>query len=125
MTGWTYAQATGDLDHGPTYEGRGYSGHGPGVNKPALQNIVRVGPIPQGKWVIGAPRTDPHLGPLAFPLSPAPGTNAFGRSGFFIHGDNSLMNETGSEGCIVLGRAIREVIAAAVASGDNTLEVVA
>lgn len=120
---WTYTQANGDLDHDGVYEGRGYSGRGDGVNNPSMQNVYQTGPIPRGVWTIGAARNDPHLGPEVFPLTPAPQTNHFGRGGFFIHGDNSLMNDTGSEGCIVLGRSVRDAIALAVASGDDQLTV--
>jgi hypothetical protein len=118
---WSYEQKTGDLYRDGSYEGRGYSGHGAGVNNPALQNVQMVGPIPQGVWDIGTAMEHPHLGPLAMHLAPETGTQTFGRSGFFIHGDNSLMNETGSEGCIVLGRAIRQAIAD---SGDTRLTVI-
>jgi hypothetical protein len=44
----------------------------------------------------------------------------FGRSDFYIHGDNPALNYTASEGCIILARPIREQIAA---SGDNDLQV--
>lgn len=120
---WRFQQSTGDFWHDGEYEGRGYSGHGAGVNNPALQNVAQAGPIPVGLWKIASPITHPHLGILAFPLSPLHGTETFGRSGFFIHGDNSLLNMSGSEGCIILGRAIRAALAHDV--GDNTLEVVA
>jgi hypothetical protein len=30
--------------------------------------------------------------------------DTFGRGGFFLHGDNSLGNESASEGCIILSR---------------------
>ena len=117
---WTYRQSTGDLDHGVAYEGRGYSGHSPGVNNPAMEADPGVGPIPAGQWTIGTAFDHPHLGPLAMHLTPA-GFDPHGRSGFFIHGDNALGNESGSEGCIVLGRAIRQAIAD---SGDHQLTVI-
>jgi hypothetical protein len=44
-------------------------------------------------------------------LDPDPGNQMFGRDGFLIHGDNMAMNHTASEGCIILGRPIREQIA--------------
>jgi hypothetical protein len=46
----------------------------------------------------------------------------FGRSGFFIHGDNQAMNHTASEGCIILPHAARIAIAS---SGDRGLRVIA
>lgn len=35
-------------------------------------------------------------------LSPEPGTNAHGRGDFFIHGDNPAMNQSASQGCIII-----------------------
>jgi hypothetical protein len=46
----------------------------------------------------------------------------FGRDGFLIHGDNSAMNHTASEGCIILTRDIRQRISD---SGDTQLTVIA
>jgi hypothetical protein len=44
-----------------------------------------------------------------------------GRNGFLIHGDDSCRCNTGSWGCIVLDKKIREQIAA---SGDTDMRVV-
>jgi hypothetical protein len=46
----------------------------------------------------------------------------FGRFGFFIHGDSILNPGWASDGCVILGRMVRQRIAA---SGDPLLEVVA
>ena len=118
---WIYKQQSGDLYHNSSYEGAGYSGHSEGVNDPDMQSVTCIGPIPEGQWIIGPAQTRPPLGPIVFALSPCTGTDTFGRSSFFIHGDNSLMNDTGSEGCIVMGRAIRQAIAD---SGDTSLQVI-
>ncbi len=48
---------------------------------------------------------------MVMALDPDPGNQMFGRDGFLIHGDNMAMNHTASEGCIILGRPIREQIA--------------
>ena len=120
MTMWTYSQTSGDVEHDSVYEGRGYSGHGHGVNQPDLEDVARIGPIPRGVWAIGPAHDEPHLGPCVMALTPALGAYVFGRSGFFIHGDNSLMNDSGSEGCIVLGHSLRQAIAA---SSDRLLTV--
>jgi hypothetical protein len=118
---WTYKQSTGELDHNGAAIGAGYSGHGAGLNNPAMQNVHDVGPIPQGAWTIGPPRDPPdHLGPLAMPLTPSGDT--FGRSDFFIHGDNAQLNHSASDGCIILVREIRQQI---VDSLDSDLQVVA
>ena len=108
---WTYQQSTGFLTAPDgTFEGQGYSGHGDGLNNPAVEADQGIGPIPAGAWTIG-PAIDPpdHLGPMAMPLTPN-GFDPHGRSAFFMHGDNSLGNESASHGCIVMGRAIRQAV---------------
>ena len=113
-----YAQATGRLwlrDEATAEKaasmGRGYSGHPPYVNKTEAEGLVAAGPIPRGSYRLVGPFNHVRLGPVVFYLEPAKATNLFGRSGFFIHGDNSYGNQTASHGCIVLSRAIREKIA--------------
>lgn len=117
---WTYSQPTGELNHDGVFVGTGYSGTGVGRNNPAMQDVPNVGPIPQGVYSIGTERADPRLGPCIMPLSPASVTAAFGRSGFFIHGNNRADNA--SHGCIILGPAIRQQIAS---SPDRDLSVTA
>jgi hypothetical protein len=51
-----------------------------------------------------------HLGPVALPLTPDPGNEMFGRSAFFVHGDNAQMNHSASCGCIILPREVRVLI---------------
>jgi hypothetical protein len=119
---WTYFQSTGNFvdEDGGTVD-IGYSGNGAALNNPEMQDVHDQGPTPRGGYVIGAAEDHPHLGPLAMPLEPLPGNVMFGRSGFFIHGDNALMNHTASAGCIILSRAARQMLAA---SGDRLLHVV-
>ena len=117
-----YQQSTGALTRDGLLIGAGYSGRGGAINQPAAQIVPQYGPIPQGRYTIGTAVQDSHLGPLALPLTPDPTNLMYGRGGFYVHGDNSLLNHTGSEGCIVVSRDIRERIAA---SGDNQLTVVA
>jgi hypothetical protein len=118
---WTYKQSTGELDHDGQRRGTGYAGIAEGLNNPAMQDQHNVGPIPQGIWTIG-PALDPpdHLGPLALPLTHVSG-EVFGRSAFFIHGDNTAMNHTASNGCIILSRNLRDEIND---SDDDSLVVV-
>src|SRR4051812_45835473 len=115
---WIYEQDSGDLYYDDEFVGTGYSGAGKtrseGRNNSHLQNIKKVGPIPQGKWTIGKPRKSPKVGPVAMDLKPASGTNTFGRSAFMIHGDNKASNA--SEGCVILARSLREMVAQ---SGDR------
>jgi len=112
---WQYSQSTGDLsDANGFIVATCYSGHGAGVNNPAMQQCADVGPIPQGLYSLGAPVNDPdnpasanaelaHLGPFAITLIPHDGNQMFGRSGFYIHGDDihELGQRAASLGCIV------------------------
>ena len=120
---WTYQQSTGNLiDRFGAVLGRGYSGNGSDLNNPAAEAVVGHGPIPQGVWTIGTFETYPHLGEVVAPLLPCEGNTMDGREGgFFIHGDNPLMNHTASDGCIVLSRVLRHAIAD---SGDTSLQVI-
>lgn len=86
---WGYAQGDGELLHDGAFEGTGYSGTGAGRNAPEQQSVPNVGPIPQGRYRIGAHYDDPTLGPYVMHLDAEPGTNTFGRSLFRIHGDNA------------------------------------
>jgi type VI secretion system (T6SS) effector TldE1-like protein len=130
---WIYRQSTGDLAHVTAdtagridtfggLPGAGYSGHGEGLNNPAMQHVRSVGPIPRGRWTIGAPYDSDTVGAFALPLLPDPDTETFGRSAFVIHGDNYHQDRSASRGCIVLPRKVREAIHE---SDDSELEVVA
>jgi RHS repeat-associated protein len=148
---WIYSQSSGNLSHiqtapGPyagtvthyggtsscctNSAGSVYSGYGRGLNDPGQQSLPganapapkqNAGPIPRGKYTIGAQIQHPNLGPAAMRLTPSRSNNMFGRSDFWIHGDNSSLNFTASQGCIIAPRAVRDAIAA---SGDPNLLVV-
>lgn len=120
-----YSQSTGILLHDGDPFGQGYSGHGEGLNNPAMQNVHAVGPLPEGKYTICRPTAHPHLGPVAMELMPYNGNTMFLRGDFFIHGDNAKMNHTASDGCIILPLSVRVAIAEAVMAGDNQLIVTA
>jgi hypothetical protein len=105
---------------------RGYAGgncgrNPEGVNNPDLCNVRDVGPLPPGDYTIGAPVEHPKLGPFALPLTPAATNEMFGRSDFFMHGDNPAENESASEGCPVVRRPTRETVNE---SSDKLLRVV-
>jgi hypothetical protein len=121
IANWTYSQSTGHLTHNGESVGTGYSGHGAGRNNPAEENVKNVGPIPKGEYTIGPAYTDPVRGPIVMRLTPSGGQNMFGRDGFLIHGDNSKMDGSASDGCIILGPTIREQISK---STDRKLTVV-
>ena len=118
---WMYSQSTGQLHHDGVLIGTGYSGAGfnaaTGRNNPSMQNVPNQGPIPTGQYQIGASYNHPQKGPISMNLTPI-GHNALGRSGFMIHGNNVQNNA--SQGCILLGPAIRQQIAA---SSDHVLVV--
>jgi type VI secretion system (T6SS) effector TldE1-like protein len=120
---WTYNSANGVLSHDGRQVGVGYSGHGPGVNNPAMQDVPNVGPIPQGRWEIGDAVDSPTLGPVAMPLTPNIGTETFGRGGFWCHGDAVEFAglQEASHGCIILPRSVRVEISS---DWDDDLEVV-
>jgi GH24 family phage-related lysozyme (muramidase) len=125
---WIYAQKTGNMFHVengvPVLEGSGYSGNGADENNPASQFIPQHGPIPQGWYTIGPPEPFKNM-VNCLPLTPDPGNNMGGRSGFLIH-DGAFNNPLGhgntSEGCICLPQIRRIEIWD---SGDRRLQVVA
>lgn len=90
--------------------GVGYAGRGTCRNNPQQQHVVNGGPLPRGMYTIGFPERHPRLGPLSFRLHPEATNVMFGRSGFFIHGDNKTNDA--STGCVILPKPLREIIAA-------------
>jgi hypothetical protein len=122
--GLFYVQSTGQVWSNGALLGVGYSGFGEGKNNPALERVKGIGPTPLGRYQLEPPGPHPTAGGFVMRLSPLPGTQTFGRSGFLVHGDNVDPDKRGtaSHGCIVLARAIREAMWA---SGVRTLEVVA
>jgi hypothetical protein len=114
-------QSRGEWSRDGVVLSRGYSGLGRGKNNPDMQEAKGVGPIPQGKWKIGAHYDSGNTGPFTIVLTPDLGTKTFGRSDFRIHGDSIKFPGAASHGCIILPRAMREKIAA---SRDTELLVV-
>lgn len=94
----------------PYFIAAGYSGKGLMCNDPGATSMPRMGPIPEGAYHILPSRTHPTLGPVAIPLDPFPTNFMFGRSGFYIHGDNAKGDRSASEGCIILPRNVRDVV---------------
>ena len=119
---WTYEVTSGKLiNPDGTCVGEGYSGNGAGLNNVEMENVPMRGPIPAGKWTIGRFFDDPgDKGPIVAHLTPQEGTDAYARSGFMIHGDNSALDHSASEGCVILPHALREML---MASNDRTLNV--
>lgn len=99
-----------------------YSGHGSGLNNPALEAMANVGPIPAGLWrIIEWLDHYEDKGPIVARLEPV-GHDAHKRSGFLIHGDNSLSNHSASHGCIIADHDLRTAMRAI---PDFALQVVA
>ena len=115
---WEYQQSTGHFSHNDTFIVTGYSGRDEGLNNPAEEGVQGNGPIPHGQYTIGPAMTHPTVGPIAMRLKSCEGTDTYGRDGFLIHGDNKSMNHTASHGCIILPKAIRQMIDD---SGDKVL----
>lgn len=119
---WVYQQSTGILLHDGEHIAVGYSGHAEGVNNPLKESERNVGPIPEGVWTIGDAFQHPTKGPVCMRLTPTSGRDPHGRNGFMIHGDNSKMDRSASEGCIILSRSVRVAISN---SPDRDLLVIA
>lgn len=116
---WTYVQRSGELWHRGRVVARGYAGFddgdglveaGEGKNDPSAQAQRGVGPLPVGRYFIGAPMQHPTAGAYTLRLEPHPDNDMKGRSGFLIHGDSAVPGAA-SRGCIVLSRAVRTIIA--------------
>jgi hypothetical protein len=118
---WKFNICTGTISHDGLNIGRGYSGRGDGRGNPKLCAVANVGPIPPGKYSIGAAYEHPHLGPVVMNLEPLPGTETHGRSLFRIHGDSLTTPGQASHGCVCCPPAVRRAINA---SSDKVLEVV-
>jgi hypothetical protein len=95
---YTYSQGKHTLSRdGVFVNDTGHAGNGAGLNNPAMQNVIDVGPLPRGRykiapWIEGLRDGDlKHLGPLTAELIPQPDENGsldwmLGRGGFYIHG---------------------------------------
>ena len=120
---WVYEQKTGLLrrDNAIAIVGKGYSGFGEGKNNPAMESVPDVGPIPRGEYQVGVPHDTESHGPFVMSLTPMPANEMFGRAGFLMHGDSVHAPGTASKGCIIMPRAVREIVWN---SGDHRLQVV-
>lgn len=119
----TYSQGTGWLRRGGSLIGIGYSGCGEGLNNTECQDEPNLGPCPQGVWILGEPFDSPKHGPYCIPLTPAEGTNTFGRSEFLVHGDSieHAGEYLASRGCVILRRSVRHLLRE---GGDGQLTVI-
>ena len=113
---YTYRQTTGDLldkgDRVATCYAGGNGGLNPeGVNNPALQYASNVGPLPQGRYVVGDLHSaaidginfDARFGPTYRRLKQVNEEQMHGRSGMLMHwdrADRATRPQSGSHGCI-------------------------
>lgn len=98
---WTFNQSTGAITLDGALVTMGYSGHGPGKNNPAMQNVKNVGPLPVGLYTIdGLISHDPQCGEYVLLLMPDATNEMFGRDGFRWHGDSIIHPGWASDGCI-------------------------
>jgi hypothetical protein len=116
---FVYAQKSGKLTLACKEIGTGYSGKGDGLNNPDKEREKNVGPIPAGLYIVGKPREYKGM-KVCFDLTPD-GHKAQDRAEFLIHGDNKKMDNSASEGCIILSAEVRKIIAE---SGTTKLRVV-
>lgn len=116
-----WGQSLGELVKDGEFWGKGYSGHGQGVNNPCWERVHDIGPIPKGVYSIGKPYDSARTGPFTLPLIAEDIDKCFGGSDFRIHGDSKTAPGTASHGCIILPRAVRERINA---ENDRRIEVV-
>lgn len=111
MSAWTYSQKSGWMKRPDgVVIGTGYSGAQPYVNRPLAEGRENEGPIPTGNYKMLTAYDHDNLGPCSIPLEPAPDNEMHGRDDFFIHGDTASMDQTASQGCIIMTRAVRDEI---------------
>jgi hypothetical protein len=110
-----YRQSTGELfDPTGALIETGYSGAQPYVDKASAEWRKNLGPIPTGDYEIMPGYDHDNLGPVSMPLAPAPDNTMYGRDDFFCHGDNQDMDQSASQGCIIMSRSTRDMMNASV-----------
>lgn len=118
---WVYSQTSGELLHDDERVAFGYAGSPVGKNRPDMQEVHNVGPLPRGIYTFNPPVDTMTHGPYVLWLTPDPANEMFGRGSFGMHGDSKVDPGGASEGCIVMARNIREQVWN---SGDTKLQVV-
>ena len=107
---------------------QGYAGRGVGINNPEAEDRPGIGPIPQGIYRMRVMASRSFAAPAIY-LDPEEATaetlREYGRSGFWVHGDNSRADRSASRGCIVLDLLTRRSMASLMQIGFDRLKVVA
>lgn len=94
---------------------------GEGVNRPDLDALKSVGPVPCGVYrIVGPPFQHPTAGRDVLRLAPDDGNDMHGRDGFLIHGEGHSPGSS-SQGCIILVNPLRWAIWN---EGDHLLRVI-
>lgn len=99
----------------------GYAGAPGYINSPAHEHIASKGPLPRGEYEMWVHKHPRFAAPAIMLKQGKPETSWHGRSGFWIHGDNAKGDRSASSGCIILGKPVRDAIAALMAVGWNRL----
>lgn len=121
---WIYEIDSGRISRAGALLAVGYSGAPGAVNDASKTNIPDVGPLPEGFYTLGTPiPMEQKVGAYAIPLIPDLENQMYGRSGFFMHGDNTKMNQSASKGCIVAPLFARERVGQGIAD-DNRLQAI-
>jgi hypothetical protein len=122
-----YEQDTGRLlrvyGGGVEFIATGYAGAPGFVNDPSSDHLRSRGPLPQGRYGLREV-IHPRFAAPAIRLDPYLSNKMYGRSGFYIPGDNVHLNRTASTGCIVVNRSARFRVRDLIAQGETVLEVV-
>jgi RHS repeat-associated protein len=86
-----------------------YAGTAEHSNVVASETLVRQGPVPAGIYELSVDTNtaNNNLGGARMRLTPLGDTEMFGRDGFLIHADSVANPGTGSQGCIIVPRAMR------------------
>jgi len=120
MADIVYHQRSGELDiNGTTVADPGYAGAKACRNNPEMEHVRNCGPLPRGTYMMED--AGHYITQAAIRLRPSPENEMYGRSGFYIHGDNK--DSTASKGCIILERKIRERLLQQIRIGNDRLEV--
>lgn len=90
----------------------GYSGNGQWKNDPRAESVIMHGPLPRGGYTIGPLiPLHPRLGKNVMALIPDATNEMFGRSEFYLHGDSLEHPGDASDGCIIQGPVLRDLVA--------------
>jgi len=95
--------------------GNGYAGNGACINNPQCQNTYNQGPLPRGCYKVVRVENQPGgVGNYALRLMPRflsdSDNNNRDLQSFLIHGDNSSMDQTASNGCPIMPLSDRRQI---------------